>query len=171
MASWTHRENSPTELPLVLISSSEEETYALGRRLALQLGKGDIVALKGPLGSGKTLFVKGIAKGLEIPEEVTSPTYTIVSEYLGFIPREQAAEGKEPVTVYHIDAYRLKGDDDFSALGGEEIIFGKGISLIEWSELLPLSIPPYAIEVEIEINRDNTRTIRIHKAPEDGKDR
>jgi tRNA threonylcarbamoyladenosine biosynthesis protein TsaE len=98
---------------------------------------------------GKTYFTKGIARGLEVAEELTSATYTIISEYRGKFP------------FYHIDAYRLQGDDDFTALGGEDFLYGPGVSVVEWSELLPQSIPPAAITVEIRILREEKRIIRI----------
>jgi tRNA threonylcarbamoyladenosine biosynthesis protein TsaE len=102
------------------------------------------------LGAGKTCLVKGIARFLGIREEVTSPTYTIISEYCA---------GNLP--FYHIDAYRLRGDDDFEALGGDEYIYGEGISVIEWSERLKRSIPPAAILVEISLLDGNRRRIDI----------
>lgn len=120
---------------------------ALGERIARFLHQGSIVALRGGLGAGKTYLTKGIARGLGVSEEVTSPTYTIISEYEGNLP------------FYHIDAYRLQGDDDFSALGGEEILYGAGVSVIEWSERI--SIPEYAIIVELEIRESNHRKILI----------
>ena len=129
--------------------------------MACNLEKGSIVALKGPLGAGKTCFAKGLARGLGIAEEVTSPTYTIISEYEGTLKDGQ------PVAVYHIDAYRLGGNDDFSAIGGEEIVFGNGVSLIEWSERIPAFVPPRAIKVEIEIKGDDKRSIRL--CTEDGR--
>jgi tRNA threonylcarbamoyladenosine biosynthesis protein TsaE len=132
-----------------LISSSPEETIAVGEKIARGLKRGSIVALRGGLGAGKTCLAKGIARGLGIQGEITSPTYTIISEYEGVIP------------FYHIDAYRLGGDDDFSALGGEELLFGGGISVIEWSERLPRSIPPQAITVEIIFDGEDRRSIEI----------
>ena len=145
-------ENFPFKLPCVLTSSSPGETFSLGEGLAPLLEKGDVVALRGPLGAGKTCFVKGIALGLGISEEVTSPTYTIISEY----------EGKVP--VYHIDAYRLGGEEDFISLGGEEIIFGEGISLIEWSERIPGFILSGAYKVDIAIIEGDTRRISIYRS-------
>ena len=121
------------------------------------LGKGSVVALRGPLGAGKTCFVKGIARGLVIDEEVTSPTYTIITEYEGILPNQ------EHVPVYHIDAYRLAGDDDFSNLGGEDVIFGEGISIIEWSEKIPGFIPEQAITVDIELQKDGKRLIKMYR--------
>ena len=125
-----------------------------GENMARDLKKGSIVAIEGPLGAGKTVFVKGIARGLGIEEQVTSPTYTIISEYSGILNGEK-------ITIFHIDAYRLTGSEDFLAIGGEEIIFGNDISLIEWSEKISGVIPPTAIKVIIEIKRDNERLIRV----------
>ena len=127
-----------------------------GEDLAKTIERGSIVAMEGPLGAGKTCFAKGIARGLGIVEEVTSPTYTIVSEYDGFIDGEK-------LTMFHIDAYRLTGNEDFSALGGEEMVFGNGISVIEWSERIPDFIPPGAVNVKIELKNDNERLIHIYK--------
>jgi tRNA threonylcarbamoyladenosine biosynthesis protein TsaE len=135
--------------PINVLSRTPEETLALGERLAGFLAPGSVVALKGPLGAGKTCLAKGIARGLGIEEEITSPTYPIVSEYPG------------PCPLYHIDAYRLSGDDDFTALGGEELIYGEGISVVEWCDRIPASIPPGALFVDIEIEGESARNIRI----------
>jgi tRNA threonylcarbamoyladenosine biosynthesis protein TsaE len=126
---------------------------ALGERIAPLLPGGSVIALRGTLGAGKTCFAKGIARGLGIPEDVTSPTYTIIAEYAGTLP------------LYHIDAYRLEGDEDFTALGGEEFLYGEGVSLIEWSERIPGSIPLEALTVEIEIQEDDRRNIRLSGPP------
>ncbi|MDR2486213.1 MAG: tRNA (adenosine(37)-N6)-threonylcarbamoyltransferase complex ATPase subunit type 1 TsaE [Treponema sp.] len=131
------------------VSSSPEETIAAGERIAQMLQGGSVVALRGGLGAGKTYLTKGIARGLGVQEEITSPTYMIISEYQGRLP------------FYHIDAYRLQGDDDFSNLGGEELLYGTGVSVIEWSERLPHSIPKDAIIVEITILEQGRRRIQI----------
>jgi tRNA threonylcarbamoyladenosine biosynthesis protein TsaE len=144
------------EFPAAIISLSEDETFAFGKRLAPALGRGDVVALKGPLGAGKTCLAKGIARGLGIEEELTSPSFAIVSEYGCFI-------GSEKIPVYHIDAYRLEGNDDFSAIGGEEIVFGNGISVIEWSERIPDFIPSGAYRIDLEILVDGGRSIKLIK--------
>jgi len=91
-------------------SFSPDETAELGERLARRLGPGSVIALRGGLGAGKTCLVKGIARGLGITENVTSPTYTIISEYAGAVP------------LYHIDAYRLSGDEDFENTGAGELL-------------------------------------------------
>ena len=137
--------------PTECISHSPEETEALGERLARDLGPGSVIALRGGLGAGKTCLVKGIARTLGINETITSPTYTIVSEYTG---------GTYP--LYHIDAYRLNGDEDFAQTGAEELIESRsGISVIEWSERIPRSIPSGAITVEIAISGPNSRLFTI----------
>ncbi|GHV74476.1 hypothetical protein AGMMS49940_17780 [Spirochaetia bacterium] len=124
---------------------------AIGEWVAQNLKRGSVVALRGGLGTGKTCLTKGIARFLGIQEEVTSPSYTIISEYCG--------AGKLP--FYHIDAYRLAGDDDFEALGGEEYLYGEGIAVIEWSERLTRSIPEAAILIEISLLAGDRRRIDI----------
>ena len=130
-------------------TSSPEETIALGQSLALRLKPGMVIALQGCLGAGKTCLVKGIAKGLGIAENITSPTYTIISEYPGAI------------YLYHIDAYRLSSDDDFESTGAREYIGAGGITVIEWSDRIPRSIPLDAITIQIEIAGPQNRIIRI----------
>jgi tRNA threonylcarbamoyladenosine biosynthesis protein TsaE len=133
-----------------IISSSPEETEALGENLAGRLTAGSVIALKGALGAGKTCLVKGIARGLGITETITSPTYTIINEYNG-----------SSVMLHHIDAYRLSGDDDFEHTGAGECIGGKGITVIEWSERIPRSIPAGAIIIHIAITGSRDREITI----------
>jgi tRNA threonylcarbamoyladenosine biosynthesis protein TsaE len=146
---WIPPEASPTEF----FSASPEETEALGERFASEMGPGGVLALRGPLGAGKTRFAKGFARGLGVEEEVTSPTYTIVSEY--------EARPEAPLPFYHIDAYRLRGEDDFEALGGRELLYGGGICLVEWSERIEAALPPGTIRVTIEISGENSRIIRV----------
>ena len=141
-------------MPSVFISSSPEETVAIGEHIGEILKPGGVLALRGPLGAGKTCLVKGVARFLAVEEEITSPTYTIVSEYEGKL------EGKT-LPFYHIDAYRLQGEDEFYALGGEEYLFGRGLSVVEWSERIPNSLPKEAWIVNIEIAADARRIIRL----------
>ena len=148
--------------PKLVVTSSPEETFALGKSIAPVLQKGSIVALTGPLGAGKTCLAKGLAKGLGVEEELASPTYTIISEYELFISKNAPSKSEKPARLFHIDAYRLAGDDDFSAIGGEEIVFGDGISMIEWSERIPAFIPPDSLMVEFRILEDEKRHIRIY---------
>jgi len=130
----------------------------LGERFAEKLKKGSVIALKGGLGAGKTCLVKGIARGLGITENVTSPTYTIVSEY-------SARLNGETVPLYHIDAYRLNGDEDFDNTGAGELMGGGGIAIIEWSERIPRSIPTDALHIDIEITGPQSRSFRVYDEP------
>ena len=132
------------------ISASPQETIAFGEYIAGLLEPGSVIALQGGLGSGKTCFAKGIARGLGITETITSPTYTIISEYTGSI------------SLYHIDVYRLGGDEDFGQIGGPELISGRGISIIEWSDRIPQSLPKDAVTVTMEISGPQTRVIRVY---------
>ena len=150
MKKWIIPERFLTEF----VSNSPEETFALGKRIAPLLSAGAVVALRGELGSGKTRLVKGIACGLGIAETVTSPTYTIISEYRG-------SEERGSPALYHIDAYRLESAEDFDGIGGREIINSNGISVIEWSGRIPKSIPDDAITVCMEIIGPSSRLIKI----------
>ena len=140
--------------PTEFTSSSPEETEALGERLAQQLPPHAILALSGVLGSGKTCLVKGIARGLGISENITSPTYTIINEY-------PANMDGRSFTLHHIDAYHLGGDEDFENTGAGECMDSWGITVIEWSERIPRSIPPCAISIHINITDAGSRIFCI----------
>lgn len=112
------------------------------------LGPGSVVALEGPLGAGKTTLVKGIAEALEIAEPITSPTFTIVSEYLGRFP------------LYHIDLYRVGSSEELELLGLEELIYGAGVSVVEWSDKAPeLFVNP--LRIALEITGPETRSVNL----------
>jgi tRNA threonylcarbamoyladenosine biosynthesis protein TsaE len=145
---------SLSDLPLCIESFSPEETRAIGEKTAVLLEKGGVLALQGGLGAGKTCLIKGIGLGLRVEEEITSPSYAIISEY-------SAELNGESLPLYHIDAYRLSGAEDFAALGGEEYLYGKGITVIEWSERIVESLPDYALKIRIEITGENSRDIYI----------
>jgi tRNA threonylcarbamoyladenosine biosynthesis protein TsaE len=141
------------------ISASPEETARFAERLAPRLGPGSVVGLAGTLGAGKTVFAGGLARGMGIGEEVRSPTYTIINEYGG--------EGPGTLPLYHMDAYRLSGDDDFRLAGGEELLYGKGICVIEWPERLGL-LPRDLVSVTISIMEDGRRLIRYRTGGSSG---
>jgi tRNA threonylcarbamoyladenosine biosynthesis protein TsaE len=138
-----------TDFPIELVTESPDETFDIGRRIAALLLPGSIIALNGVLGSGKTYLTKGIAFGLGINENITSPTYTIINEY------------EAPCAFYHIDAYRLNGDKDFEDIGGNEIIESGCICVIEWSDKIQKSIPEEKIAIHLEITGHSSRLIRI----------
>ena len=118
-----------------MYTKNEDELLALGKKLGSVLEKNDVLILTGELGAGKTTFTKGLAKGLEIEQMIKSPTYTIVREYEGRLP------------LYHLDVYRIEGDADSIDL--DEFLFGGGITVIEWGNLLGQDLPDDYLEVEI----------------------
>ena len=132
-----------------LLSSSFEETLELGFKIGKVLTPGDIVALNGDLGAGKTSISKGIARALGIKDVITSPTYTIVSEYEGNIP------------LYHMDMYRIDGIEEFELLGVDELLFGQGVSLIEWSERIAEYLPDDCKTLNISILENGQRKISL----------
>jgi len=136
------------------VSSSPRDTEAFGERLASRLESGSVVALSGALGAGKTCLVKGIARALGVSENITSPTYTIINEY-------RPGGRPDACSLYHIDAYRLNGDEDFASTGAGGCFSEGGITIIEWSERIPGSIPPDAINIDIEISGPQSRVFRL----------
>jgi len=131
-------------------SNSPAETEAIGRRLAEDVGAGSVLALTGDLGSGKTVFVKGLVVGLGSSADVTSPTFTILHEYRG---------GR--VTVYHFDFFRLEDRQSVARLGLDDYFFGDGVSVIEWADRFPEFIPEQARWILFEIKSQNQRAITI----------
>jgi tRNA threonylcarbamoyladenosine biosynthesis protein TsaE len=133
------------------ISNSPAETEALGRQFALkEAGVGSVLALKGELGSGKTLFTKGLVAGLGSDTTVTSPTFTIIHEYPG---------GRLP--VYHFDFFRLEDRRSIARLGLDDYFFGDGVSIVEWADRFPEFIPEHARWILFEIKSENTRAISL----------
>lgn len=130
---------------------SAADTAELGRKLGSMLWKGDNVCLIGELGTGKTAFTGGIAKGLGISGYITSPTFTIVNEYEGRLP------------LYHFDVYRISDVDEMLDTGYYEYIDGDGVTVIEWADLIRDILPSERIEVRIEKNDDGSdcRTITM----------
>ena len=143
-----------------LVSNCEEETFIIGQKIAGLLTNGSVVAMRGTLGSGKTCLTKGIASGLKISETITSPTYTIISEYPLHDNILKKQQGISPA-LYHIDAYRLNNEEDFEQIGGSEIINSGGITIIEWSERIEKSLPDNTINVTLEISGPSSRLIKI----------
>jgi len=135
------------------ISNSPAETEAIGRRLGEELGARSVLALKGDLGSGKTLFVKGVVAGLGSSADVTSPTFTILHEY---------RRGRLP--VYHFDFFRVEDRQSVARLGLDDYLFGDGVSVIEWADSFPEFIPEQARWVSFEIKSETQRAITFQGA-------
>jgi tRNA threonylcarbamoyladenosine biosynthesis protein TsaE len=136
----------------MFISNSVEETIAAGREYGRNAAKGDVFALTGDLGAGKTQFVKGVVAGLASKAEVTSPTFVLVHEY---------DDGRLP--VYHFDFYRLDNPEAVLRLGFDDYVFGDGVSLIEWADRYPDLIPKTAKWLLFELRDENARVIREGK--------
>lgn len=134
---------------LTFFTHSAEETIALGYKIGKKLKKGDIIAMQGTLAAGKTTITKGIAQALEISEEITSPTFCLISEYYGKMP------------LYHMDVYRLDGTEDFINLGVDDMLYGDGVCIIEWSEKIMDELPKNTIILRILPQDDNSRKIEI----------
>ena len=130
-------------------TQSEEETIALGEKLAAELASGAVVLLIGNLGAGKTTLAKGIVKGLGAaqPDEVSSPTFTLIHEY--------------SPSVYHIDLYRLDREDQVATLGLDEIFDRSAVVLIEWGERFPNLMPEDRVEIRLRANEENSREIEV----------
>ncbi|MFQ5823136.1 MAG: tRNA (adenosine(37)-N6)-threonylcarbamoyltransferase complex ATPase subunit type 1 TsaE [bacterium] len=138
-----------------IVSNSPEETERLGEEFAYSLNPGDVVALIGELGSGKTVFIKGVCRGLNVEDDITSPTFTLIHEYNGRVP------------VYHLDFYRIKKSDEIRELGYDEYLLDEGICLIEWAERSIEHLPEKRFEIYFKNffkeGLENRREIRICK--------
>lgn len=137
------------------ISNCVEDTYQIAFDFAKTLKNGDVLALKGDLGTGKTAFTFGIVRGLGISNCVSSPTFTIVNEYLN-----------GPISVYHFDLYRLNDEDDLYDIGIDEYLFGDGICIFEWPEIVEnLTENYYDIQIlkDLSVSEDYRKIIITKK--------
>ncbi len=134
---------------ITLHTNTREETIELGSILGKYLKPGDIIAMQGTLAAGKTTITKGIAQSLGVEETVTSPTFTLISEYEGRLP------------LYHMDVYRLDSTEDFINLGTEDMLYGKGVSIIEWSEKIMEELPKKTIILKLTAQDDGSRHIEL----------
>ena len=124
---------------MIIESRSEKETYDLGYRIGIEAKAGQVFTLIGDLGVGKTIFTKGLAAGLGVEEAVSSPTFTIVQIY---------EEGRLP--FYHFDVYRIGDVEEMDEVGYEDYIYGDGVCLIEWANLIEEILPEHYTEIKIE---------------------
>ena len=153
-----------------MTTNSPDETIELGRRLGRLLGPGDVVALTGELGAGKTCLTKGIALGLGVADAraVRSPTFVLISEYSASPPDSigtaSQSQGRGRLTLYHVDAYRLHGPADFEALGSAEIMTSGAVTVIEWADRVEGALPDERLWVECSHAGETRRTCRFSGA-------
>lgn len=136
---------------LILDSASEACSFELGQQLGRRLQAGDILAMWGELGAGKTFLTRSLARGLGIPAAipVTSPTFTFINEY----------EGR--LHIYHLDLYRLSHFDELETLPWREALFGNGVAIVEWPERLGPYLPEERWDIHLTITGDESRNVRI----------
>lgn len=132
-------------------SKSAGQTFDIGFAVGRKAGEGDVFALSGELGAGKTCFTAGLARGLGVSEDytITSPTFTLINEYPG------------RCRLYHFDVYRLNRVDELEDLGYEEYVSGKGVTAIEWAEKITSALPPGTVMISFEYADENRRIIRF----------
>lgn len=139
---------------LVYVTHSPEETMALGRTLGRLMKGGELLALEGDLGTGKTHFIKGLAEGLEVTETVTSPTFGLIHEYRGRLP------------LAHFDVYRLDSPAELENLGYEEYFYGTGVTAVEWSDQIRDYLPEEYLKICFAVRGEQERQIRFTAAGE-----
>ena len=148
-------DNPATKADYIFVSNSEETTRKIGELLAGLLSPPSLVGLIGPLGSGKTRFVQGLARGCGVAEAaVISPTFVLIHEYPGKIP------------VFHFDVYRLKDSEEFLELGVEEYLQRPGICVVEWADRVADVLPPDRLHIELTIVDSSTRRVILRPSNE-----
>ncbi len=137
-------------------TASPKETQKVGEKIAKELQAGDVIALYGDLGTGKTVLVQGIARGLKIKRKITSPTFVFMRSYPFSIK-------KTPLTFYHLDLYRGEENADFRALGLSDVFTDDAIIVLEWAEKIKNSLPKKRLEITIEKINENKRKIKVRR--------
>lgn len=136
---------------VVLQTKRPSDTIKIGKRIGACLKPGDVVALVGELGTGKTQFIKGLAAGAEVgkPTYISSPSFTLINEYKGKVP------------FYHIDLYRLETEAEAEELGLEEYFQGRGMTMIEWADRIPSLLPKETLRIHLHYTGKHSRSIEI----------
>ncbi len=136
---------------VVLQTKRPSDTIKIGKRIGACLKPGDVVALVGELGTGKTQFIKGLAEGAEVgkPTYISSPSFTLINEYKGKVP------------FYHIDLYRLETEAEAEELGLEEYFQGRGMTMIEWADRIPSLLPKETLRIHLHYTGKHSRSIEI----------
>ncbi|MDO4766436.1 MAG: tRNA (adenosine(37)-N6)-threonylcarbamoyltransferase complex ATPase subunit type 1 TsaE [Eubacteriales bacterium] len=140
----------------IIETRTSEETFQLGKKLGETAQRGDIYALVGDLGVGKTVFSKGFAEGLAIDEVISSPTFTLINEYQG---------GRLP--LYHFDIYRIEEAEELDAIGFQDYIYGNGVCLVEWANRIPEIFPEHTVWIKIEKDymQEDYRKVSVARQP------
>jgi tRNA threonylcarbamoyladenosine biosynthesis protein TsaE len=136
-------------LQAVIDSENEDQTLSLGKKIGHSLSRGDVVAIKGELGAGKSVIARGICEGLGMLQRTRSPSFTFMNRYRG------------PIDVYHIDLYRIERMGELATLGWEDVLYSDAITVIEWADKLGFLLPPASLEISIEITGEETRRISL----------
>ena len=136
----------------IVVTQSPEQTHALAQRLAAELGPGSVLALHGDLGSGKTCFVQGLARALGVKGPVSSPTFILVNEHAGRLP------------LFHVDLYRIRGEEEADTLALDEYLESDGITAVEWAERASALLPARTLHLFFRVEpQPDTRTITIRR--------
>jgi tRNA threonylcarbamoyladenosine biosynthesis protein TsaE len=130
---------------ITIRTTSAEETMSLGEELGKRLRPGDVVALFGDLGAGKTTLTKGIARGMGVAADVHSPTFTLIHEHPG------------PIPLYHIDLYRLANEEEVEWIGIDEYMCGDGVTIIEWADRMQSMLPPERLDIDLRMKGETER--------------
>ena len=141
-------------MKIIKLTVSAEETVDLGERLGKLLGPGDVVALFGDLGAGKTTLTKGIAVGLGLADDVHSPTFTLIHEHHGAVP------------LYHVDLYRLSREEEIETLGLEEYIYSDGVTIIEWADRMKSLLPKDRLDITLLMHEETERELTFETESE-----
>jgi tRNA threonylcarbamoyladenosine biosynthesis protein TsaE len=141
--------DAPAAVATRLISDSPEATRTLGARLGRQARAGDVFALYGDLGAGKTCLIQGLAAGLGVVEPVTSPTFILIAEYAGRLP------------LYHVDLYRTESLAEIQALGLDELLDGEGVTVVEWAEKAEPLLPLRTVRIRLDGVGDEPRAVLL----------
>ncbi len=134
-----------------VVCKTEQDMENLGKEMGSRFKGGEVISLRGSLGAGKTVFARGVARSLGIDESIVSPTFTLLQQYNGRLP------------MYHMDLYRISSEEDFMMIGGEDFLYGNGVCLIEWSEIISGLLPEQTVFIQITINSDQSRTVEISR--------
>ncbi|MGI6037498.1 MAG: tRNA (adenosine(37)-N6)-threonylcarbamoyltransferase complex ATPase subunit type 1 TsaE [Limnochordia bacterium] len=134
---------------MVIKVDSPEAMEALGEKLAQNLKPGTVISLNGQLGAGKTVFSRGLGRGLGVEGIINSPSFTLINEYEGRVP------------FYHMDVYRLDDPGELEDLGFEEYFYGSGVTVVEWGKKVKELMPPDHLEIEIRITGEHSREVEF----------